>query len=396
MVQRRAPAVGVTDLSRLISLADVERAAQRRLPRLVWDVIAGGSGDEVTLRRNRDAFDSIALRPRALADVHTRDLSTTIFGERIAVPVLLAPTGFNRMAHRDAELAAARAAGRHGTVFTLGTITTFTPEQVAAAAPGPLWFQLYMQSDRAATEALVQRAERAGFSALVVTIDTAMPGIRERDLRNRLTVPLKITPRLIAQAATRPAWAIDFALGGSGRGAQGYGDMLRSIRSVGVLIKSSARQVTESDIQWLRGRWKGPLLVKGVLRGEDCDRIIAAGVDGIIVSNHGGRQLDSTPATIRALPEVLEAVAGRAEVLVDGGFRRGVDIAKALALGARAVLIGRPYIYGLAIGGEGGVHRVLEILTGELDHTFALLGCSGTRDIDRSYVAIDRAFAPVP
>jgi isopentenyl diphosphate isomerase/L-lactate dehydrogenase-like FMN-dependent dehydrogenase len=382
------------NLGALVNLADVEAAARRRLPRLVWDVIAGGSGNEETLRRNREAFGAIALRPRALADVQKRDLSTTVFGQRIALPVMLAPTGFNRMAHRDAELAAARAANRAGTIFTLGTITTFTPEQVAAAAPGPLWFQLYLRSTRDETEALIARAAQSGFKALVVTVDTAITGIRERDIRNGMTVPLRITPRLIAQAAMRPAWAFDFVRGGSGRGTQGYGDIFRTVRTVSTLISSSARQVTEADMKWIRERWKGPLLVKGILRGDDCDRLLATGIDGIIVSNHGGRQLDSVPATIQALPEVVDAARGRAEVFVDGGFRRGVDVAKALALGARAVLIGRPYIFGLAVGGEAGVARVIQILSEELNHTLALLGCTSPSDLDRSFVAMERVLVP--
>jgi isopentenyl diphosphate isomerase/L-lactate dehydrogenase-like FMN-dependent dehydrogenase len=382
------------NLATLVNLADVETAARRRLPRLVWDVIAGGAGNEETLRRNREAFSAIALRPRSVVDVQKRDLSTTVFGQRIALPIMLAPTGFNRMAHRDAEVAAARAANGAGTVFTLGTITTFTPEQVAAAAPGPMWFQLYVRPTRDETETLIARAARSGFSGLVVTVDTAITGIRERDIRNGMTVPLRITPRLIAQAAMRPRWAFDFVRGGSGRGTQGYGDVFRTVRTVSALIKSSARQVTEADLRWIRGQWKGPLLVKGILRGDDCDRLLATGIDGIVVSNHGGRQLDSVPATIQALPEVVDAVGGRAQVFVDGGFRRGVDVAKALALGARAVLIGRPYVYGLAIGGEAGVARVIEILGEEFNHTLALLGCTSPSDLDRSFVALERILVP--
>lgn len=385
----------MTDLARLLNVADVEHAARRRLPGIVWDVIAGGAGDEITLRMNRDALARVSLRPRALADVRQRDLSTTVLGQRVSMPVLLAPTGFNRMAHREAEIAAARAASGAGTVFTLGTVTTFTPEDVARATSGPKWFQLYLRSGRDETEALLQRAAAAGYLALVVTVDTALTGIRERDLRNQLTVPLRITPRLIAQAATRPQWALDFAFGGSGRGSQGYGDLLRSIRTVGTLIKQSARQVTEGDLRWLRSRWKGPLLVKGILRGEDCERLLHIGVDGIVVSNHGGRQLDSVPATIDALPEIVDAVNGRAEVFVDGGFRRGVDVAKALAIGARAVLVGRPYIYGLAVAGEAGVRRVLEMFAAELDHTLALLGCARPSELDRSFVGVVRTITPI-
>jgi isopentenyl diphosphate isomerase/L-lactate dehydrogenase-like FMN-dependent dehydrogenase len=251
-----------------------------------------------------------------------------------------------------------------------------------------------MRLSQLETEDLLTRAQRTGFRALAVTIDTALTGLRERDQRNRLTVPLRITPRLMAQVALRPAWAIDFVRGGAGRGAQGYGEMRRTLKTLGERIQATNYPVTVEDLRWLRAHWKGPLLVKGVLRGDDCARLLAAGVDGIIVSNHGGRQLDSVPATIQALPEVVEAVGGRAEVFVDGGFRRGTDVAKALALGARAVLIGRPYLYGLAAGGQPGVERVLEIFHAELSHTLALLGCTRPQDLDRSFVAIERELVP--
>jgi isopentenyl diphosphate isomerase/L-lactate dehydrogenase-like FMN-dependent dehydrogenase len=384
----------MTDLAGLINVADFERAARRRLPRMIWDVIAGGGGDEVTLRRNRAALDAVALRPRALVDVRQRDIGVDVFGQRVALPVLLAPTGFNRMAHRDAEIGAGLGAASAGTIFTLGTVSTYTPDEVAERCSGPLWFQLYVRPSREETDLLLARVDPSRYSALVVTIDTAMTGIRERDARNGMTVPLRITPRLIAQAATRPAWALDFLRGGVGRGGQGYGETRRHVRRVGELIRSSARQVTEDDMRWLRSRWKGPLLVKGVLRGDDCERLLQLGIDGIVVSNHGGRQLDSVPATIDALPEVVQAVAGRAEVFVDGGFRRGVDVVKALALGARAVLIGRPYVYGLAVGGQRGVERVLDIFAAEISHTFALLGCTRVSELDPSFVAMERVLVP--
>lgn len=391
-------------MSRLyVNVDDFRRAARRRLPRIAFDAIDGGAGDEVTLRRNRAAFDDLALRPRALAPVARRDLSTTVLGEAVSLPVLLGPTGFARMAHRDAELAAARAAAAAGTVYALSTVASHEPEAVARAADGPQWFQLYPPGDREACAALIARVAAAGYRALVVTVDNAVGGLRERDRRHRLAVPLRITPRLVLHGATRPRWSLDYLRGGVGRGAQGMGALFyaergthhptRSLAEAGRAMAGAARAITPEELHFIRESWDGPLLVKGILRGEECRMLLDLGVDGIVVSNHGGRQLDGVLATIEALPEVVRAVDGEAEVLLDGGIRRGTDVVKALALGARAVLVGRPYLFGLAAAGEAGVRGVIEVLRAEVDQTMALVGCSSVADIDPSAVHVRAAFA---
>jgi isopentenyl diphosphate isomerase/L-lactate dehydrogenase-like FMN-dependent dehydrogenase len=379
----------------LLNVDDYRRAAQRRLPRSIFDVIEGGAGDELTLRRNREAFERIALRPRALADVATRDLTTTVLGQTISMPVMLDPCGYARMAHRDAEFAVARAAEAAGTIYAVSTISSFPLEAIAEASSGPKWFQLYPPADREGCGALIERARAAGYVALCVTIDGATSGLRERDRRNRLSVPFKITPRRVVEAATHPGWLLDFLRGGVGRGDQGFGTLPRpkSTKEASVAIAATARAITSGELSWIRETWPGRLVIKGVQRAEECELLIELGVDGIVVSNHGGRQLDGVLATIEMLPEIVAAVDHRIEVFVDGGFRRGTDVVKALALGARAVLVGRPYLFGLATAGERGVQNVLDILRFEVDQTMTLLGCATTADIDRTAICLRSGFA---
>ncbi|MEN3284781.1 MAG: hypothetical protein V7607_5921 [Solirubrobacteraceae bacterium] len=320
------------------------------------------------------------LRPRVLRDVTERALRTTVLGHPLSMPMLLAPCGFARMVHRDGERAVARAAARAGTAYVLTGGSSFTIAEVASA--GPVWFQLYVPPRRAATEALLDEAEQAGCTVLCVTLDGQVQLARDRDYRNRVTVPLARSPRVLLQGARHPAWLRDFLRGRVARGpaceriASEYWRLARSV--------THTASVTVDDLRWLRGRWRGPLVVKGVMRAEECDALIDCGVDAVIVSNHGGRLLDGTSATIEALPEIVDAVAGRAEVLLDGGLRRGTDVVKALALGARACLVGRPYLWGLAAGGEDGVLAVLEILRREIDQAMALLGCTSVDEIDAS------------
>lgn len=374
----------------LLNLDDYARAARRRLPRTIYDVIAGGAGDEITLAANRAAFARIALRPRALADVSSRRLATTVLGQPISMPVMLDPTGYARMTHRDAELAVARAATGAATIYAVSTITSYPLEAIAEASAGPKWFQLYPPADRTACRALISRAAAAGYEALCVTIDGATQGLRERDLRNQLTVPFRITPRRVLESAVKPQWTANFLLGGVGHGGQGFGSHAPrplSIRDAGAAIAATARAVTAEEIAFIRDLWPRPLVVKGVQRGDECDLLCQLGVDGVVVSNHGGRQLDGVPASIDILPEVVQAMAGRGEVFLDGGVRRGTDVIKALALGARAVLIGRPYLYGLAVAGQPGVRHVLEILRAELDQAMVLLGCDDVGALDRSWVS---------
>jgi isopentenyl diphosphate isomerase/L-lactate dehydrogenase-like FMN-dependent dehydrogenase len=310
------------------------------LPRAVVDLVDAGAGDEVTLRANRAAYERIALRPRILRDVSERTLRTTVVGQPLSMPLLLAPCGFARMLHRDGELAVARGAARADTPFVLTGGSSFPMAEVARAGGRPVWCQLYLRPDRTETAALLEEAEEAGCSVLCVTLDGHVRVARDRDYRNRATVPLARSPRVLVEGLRAPRWLADFLRGRVARGPACARIATEYWRLA--IAPAHTPAVTTDDLRWLRARWRGPLVVKGVMRADECDALIDSGVDAVIVSNHGGRLLDGTPATIAALPEVVEAVAGRAEVLVDGGVRRGTDVVKALALGARACLVGRP------------------------------------------------------
>jgi isopentenyl diphosphate isomerase/L-lactate dehydrogenase-like FMN-dependent dehydrogenase len=373
------------------NFADVRELARRRIPKVAWDFIDGGADDEVTLRANEAAFRSWVLRPRHLRDVSKRDLSVTVFGRRLELPVILSPAGLLRIAHRTGELGAARAAARHGTVYTLTSNSSVSIEDVAAGAPpGSLWFQLYIWRDRGRNVELLERARAQGYTALVVTVDVAVAGKKERDIKNGFKIPLKATPSMVLGLARRPRWVADYLREGPVSFANF--DDLATGRRPAELFKQINQILahpgaTWRDLEWLRSVWDGPLIIKGTLTAEDAEQAVQCGVDGISVSNHGGRQLDGVPATIDALPEVVDAVAGRAEIFIDGGVRRGIDVITALALGARAVLIGRPYVFGLAMDGEAGVHRVLEMLRHEIDVAMALTGRASMDEIDRSCIA---------
>jgi isopentenyl diphosphate isomerase/L-lactate dehydrogenase-like FMN-dependent dehydrogenase len=367
------------------SAHDMRRIARRRLPRAVFDVIDGGAGDELTLRANCEAFEQLWLRPRAFAEVRDVDLRTTVLGQPLAVPFLLGPCSFARMCDSAAEPAVARAAERAGTAYVVAGGSSAAPERVAQAVEQPLWYQLYMNPDRAVTAALLDRVEAARYRVLCVTIDTPGKPHRERDLRNRIDLPLTITPRLALAGLTRPRWARDFLLGTDGSEsplravANAYGNFADAILHI--------KSVTLDDVAWLRERWPGPLVIKGILRGEDVPPLLGLGVDGVVVSNHGGRNLDGAPPTITVLAEVVAAADGRAEVLLDSGIRRGTDILKALALGARACLVGRPYLFALAAGGEAGVDRMLTLLRNEVHRAMAFAGVASIGAIDRSLVS---------
>jgi isopentenyl diphosphate isomerase/L-lactate dehydrogenase-like FMN-dependent dehydrogenase len=375
-------------MRQLVNVEDYRRAAGKRLPRFIWDTIEGGAGDEATLVENRRAFQDFVLRPRALMDVTTRDLSTTVLGQRVSMPLLVGPTGAGRVIHKDAELLVARAAGRAGTIYGLSSVTR-PPDDVAAVATGPLWFQLYILPTREMTQALVRRAESSGYAALCVTIDGAVGALRERDVRNRMKPPVRVTPGKIMQGLSRPRWGLDFLLGRNKavRSRQIHRQQKNlSARDVERAIQGIWRPVTWDYLSWLRDLWPRQLVVKGIMRSDECDRLLGIGVDGIVVSNHGGRQLDGVAGAIEIVPEVVAAVGDRAEVFVDGGVRRGSDVVKAVGLGARAVLIGRPYLYGLAVAGESGVTAVLELFRNEIDNNMALLGCASVADIDATVI----------
>ncbi len=376
---------------RVVNIEDLRQLARRRLPRVVFDYLDGGAEGEVTLRENRRAFDTVTFRPRHAVSVPAVDLRTAVLGRELAVPVLLAPVGYSRVMHVAGESAAARAAGAAGTGYVLSTMSGHALEDVKTACAGPVWYQLYLLGGRAAAEAAIHRARVAGYAALVVTIDTAVAGLRERDVRNGtaqlLGGSLRARLPFLPQLLTHPRWLASFLLGG---GVPPLPNVVlpgeRPMPLVDVATALARAAVTWEDLGWLRDAWHGAIVVKGVLTGDDARRAVDAGAAAVVVSNHGGRQLDGVPASLRALPDVVKAVGDRVEVLMDGGIRRGSDIVKALCLGARAVLVGRAYAYGLAAAGEAGVTRALEILRADMERTLQLLGCPATAKLDPSFV----------
>jgi isopentenyl diphosphate isomerase/L-lactate dehydrogenase-like FMN-dependent dehydrogenase len=369
--------------------------ARRRLPQSVFDYLDGGAEGEVTLRENCRVFNEVTFRPRHAVAVAQCDLRTRVLGFDLALPFLLAPVGYSRLMNPGGEVAAARAAGRAGTGYILSTISGHKLEDVKAGSAGPVFYQLYLMGGRGAAEAAIERARLAGFSALVVTIDTPVSGIRERDHRNGMKElisggPLDKIP-FLPQVLSRPGWLVSYLMDGGLPGlpnviVPGKGQM----RLVDINAALAASAVTWTDFRWIREIWRGPIVVKGVLTGDDARHAMDEGAAAISVSNHGGRQLDGVPASLRALPEVVDAVKGRIEVLMDGGIRRGTDIAKAICMGARAVLCGRAYAYGLAAAGEAGVDRAIEILRADLERTLRLLGCASVAELGPSYVNVPR------
>lgn len=379
------------NLSRAVNIHDLRQIAAQRVPRPVFDYLDGGGEGEQTLRENCRAFQDIHFRARHAVSIGPCDLGTNVLGTDIALPFLLAPVGYSRLMHPEGECAAARAAGEAGTGYILSTISGHPMEGVKAASPGPVWYQLYLMGGRAVAEAAVSRARQAGFSALVLTIDTAVAGIRERDLRNGVNELLgksfvSMLP-FLPQIFSCPGWLASFLMDGgvphlANVVVPGKGPM----PMVDVASALARSAVTWADMRWLRELWPGPILVKGVLTADDARRAIDEGASALVVSNHGGRQLDGLPATIRALPEVVAAVNGQAQVLMDGGIRRGTDVVKAICMGARAVLIGRAYAYGLAAAGRPGVARAIQILRTDVERTLRLLGCPSITHLDRTYV----------
>jgi 4-hydroxymandelate oxidase len=355
-----------------INVFDLEAIAREKLSREAYDYYASGAHDEVTLRENRAGYDRLTLAYRVLVDVSRRDLATTVLGQPVAMPILVAPTAFHRLAVPEGEVATVRAAGAAGTIMILSTLSNTPVEEVVAAASGPVWFQLYIYRDRRATEGLVARAEAAGCRALVVTVDAPLLGRRERDVRNRFRLPPGLS---VANMLPEGYGGVPLAAGDSGLAAY-----------VANLLDPA---ISWKDVAWLRSITRLPVLVKGIVRGDDAVRAAEEGAAGIVVSNHGGRQLDTAPATIDVLPEIADALSARGhriEVLVDGGVRRGTDVVKALALGARAVLVGRAVLWGLAADGEAGVSYVLRLLKDELDLAMALAGAPTVADITRDLV----------
>jgi len=384
--------------SNAVNIADLRVLAKRRLPRVVFDYIDGGADSEVTLRENCRIFDSVEFLPRNAVACATPDLRTKVLGTDIGLPFMFAPVGSQRLFFPRGECVAAREAGAAGTGYILSTLSGSRLEDVKAATTGPAWYQLYLIGGKAVATATIKRARAAGFSALVVTIDTPVAGFRERDARNgaKELVSRKFFSMLpfSTQFVRHPRWMLDFLRDGGlmqfpnivlpGEGPMPYAD-------VGAALEQST--VSWDDLGWIKEVWNGPIVIKGVLSVEDARRALEVGADAIVVSNHGGRQLDCVAPTLRVLPEIVEAVGGRVDVLLDSGVRRGSDVVKALCLGARAVLIGRAYAYGLGAGGPAGVRRAIEILRTDLLRTLRLLGCADVSELDGSYVRFPASWA---
>ena len=380
------------DSPSVVNISDLRRLAQKRLPRVAFEYIDGGAESEVTLRENCRAFDDVVFRPRSAVKVAGIDLKTRVLGMDLELPFLLAPVGSCRLFYPRGEAVAARAAGAAGTAYVLSTLSGTRLEEVKAATSGPCLYQVYLCGGHEVAKKAIARAKAAGFTALVVTIDTPVAGLREKDVRNGTKELLTRNPftmlPYVGQFLTRPRWLASFLADGGlmqfpnvelPDGPMPYAD-------VGAALEQSV--VVWEDLRWLRDAWGGPIVVKGVHTADDARQAVAAGASAVVVSNHGGRQLDGVAATLRVLPEVVAAVGDKVEVLLDGGIRRGSDVVKALCLGARGVLVGRAYAYGLGAGGEAGVRKAIEILRSDLVRTLKLLGCSKLSALDRSYVRV--------
>ena len=373
-------------LATVASIPDLRLLAKRRAPRAVFDYTDGAAGEEIGLHRSRQAYTRVEFQPRVLQDVSAVDTSTMILGRPAALPLVFAPTGFTRMMHTDGEPAVARVAAHTGIPYALSTMGTTSIERLAAAAPdGRRWFQLYLWRDREASQDFVVRAREAGYEALVLTVDTPVAGARLRDVRNGLTIPPSLSLRTLTEGALHPAWWFDLLT----TEPLEFASLNRFGGTVAELVgKMFDPAATIGDLTWLRSVWDGPLIVKGIQTIADARAVVDAGADGVIVSNHGGRQLDRAPTPLEVLPSVVDAVGDRAEVYVDGGILSGSDVVAAVAFGARAALVGRAYLYGLMAGGERGVRRAAEILTDEVTGTMALLGVTRVSDLRRDHVRL--------
>jgi L-lactate dehydrogenase (cytochrome) len=380
--------VGATArVARAHDVGDLRRIARRRTPRAAFDYVDGGATDEVSMRRAREAFDRVEFRPRVLRDVAAVDTSTTILGRRSALPIGFGPTGFTRMMQHEGETAIAAAAARAGIPYALSTMGTTSIEDLAAAAPkADLWFQLYMWRDRALSRDLIARAREAGYGALMLTVDVPVNGARLRDSRNGLTIPPSLSPRTLAGMARFPSWWLNklttepLAFASLKPGSpSGVMELIASLFDP---------SVTFDDLEWMRAEWGGSLVVKGIQHADDARRVADLGADAVVVSNHGGRQLDRAVTPLEVLPEVLDAVGGDVEVLLDGGVRSGADAVAAVALGARAVLLGRAYLYALMAGGQAGVDRLCVLLEEDVRRTMGLLGVTSVDQLSSAMVRL--------
>lgn len=380
-----------------VCVDDFRDRARRRLPRWVFDYLDGGADAERTLDRNRAVLDGLALRPSALVDVSAVDTTTDFFGRPAAAPMAIGPTGLNGLLHHGGDIALARAAAQAGVPFVQSTASTTLLEDVARAVPdGDLWYQLYVLEDRSIARQLLRRARAAGFRVLVLTVDVPMSGKRRRDMRNAFRIPFRVTPRLALDCALHPGWSLDMLRHGAPEmvNLAEPGQVLSRDAQAALLSRRMDLTLTWDDLEWLRDQWDGPFVLKGILNPADAARAADAGVDGIVLSNHGGRQLDGAVSALEVLPEVLAVTGGRMSVFVDGGVRGGTDIAKARALGADAVFLGRATLYGLAAAGEAGARDVLAVLEDELRRALTLLGCPRAADLGPSVLGLPPAAAP--
>ncbi len=378
-------------LKRAHNVADLRQIAKSRLPRPIFDYIDGGADDEVSLRRNASAFSSYEILPDVLNDVSVINTGTTIFGQKSRWPLMLSPTGLTRMFHDHAEIAVARAAARHGLIYSLSTMGTTRLEDLAEEVPGPKVFQVYIFKDRGLTAEFVARCKAAGYHGLVLTVDTPVPGNRERDRVSGLSLPPKLTLKSLLSFALNPAWSLP-ALTGAKFDLANVSHRIDALASGPMSLfdyidRQFDRTVGWRDVEWLASEWNGPLAIKGVMTPEDARRSVASGASGVMISNHGGRQLDCTPAPVDQLEAVRAAVGDAVDVICDGGIRRGSDVVKALALGATACSIGRPYLYGLAAAGEAGVDHALSLLDAEFNRTLALMGVNDVASLTRQHLA---------
>ena len=373
----------------ITNIEDLRRLARRRLPRALFEFVDGGAHDEVTLRANREYFQRLNLMPRVLTDVSERSQAVTLFKQTYSSPLILAPTGLPGVLWPHGATEAAQAADRAGVGFCLSTMSTSSIEQICDVVSRPIWFQLYVMRDRELAKSMMLRAKAAGCAVLVITVDLQMQGLRERDIRNGLTIPPQLRLSSAADFAMHPGWVWRYFTGPKVTLANfigtGHGEDMFTI--AGFVNSQFDQSVTWKDIDWVRSVWDGPLVLKGVLNPEDAEVAVHHGIDGLLVSNHGGRQLDGAPSAIAALPDIVDAVDGKLDVILDGGVRRGTDVLKALALGAKACMIGRPFLYGLAAQGGAGVTKALEIFRMEIDVSLALLGRAGVHELDRTVVA---------
>jgi len=374
-------------LSSAHNISDLRELARKRLPRMVFDYIDGGADDEVTLRDNPGRFADYKLNFKTLVDVAEIDMRTKVMGANSAAPVVVTPTAAQRLFHpKGGESAVARAARKAGLIYCLSTLGSTTIERVAELTDGPKWFQVYVWKDRAIVEKALDRARKAGFTGVILTVDVPVAGNRERDHVNAFTIPPKINARTVSQVLARPGYLMDM-LTSPEIAAANWADMDTGGMGVIEFLNSQFdRSVTWEDAKWMKEAWDGPFAIKGICRADDARRCLDAGADAVWISNHGGRQLDTSPATIDTLPDIVSAVRGQADIILDGGVRRGTDIIKAIALGANAVAVGRPYLYGLGAAGEAGVTRALDLLMTSLKRDMALTGVAKLSDLTPDFV----------